>query len=166
MAARRICKYPFSFGPGNVAAQIVELNPDDLSHAVGLSFVVEFTAIGTDAADTFDLKFQDTADRTRWNTRARLAQIIGTTAAPYAQRLNLQEDIAISTAEQAYVEGSTGDASEIAKGAVRNGPILGFVRGPVGRLAGWRMQFDIVDAGTQNGSWVGTVYVFADDNLN
>lgn len=170
MAARRICKFPFSYGAGPQTALIQELNPDDLSHAIALLFVVEFTTIGTDAGDTFDLKFQDTADRTHWNTRARFAQVIGTTTAPFAMRLNLQEDIAISTAEQSYTEGASGDATEIAKGTVRNGPICGFVRvqfaNTFGRQAGWRMQFDIVDAGTQNGSWVGNVYVFADDNLN
>ena len=164
--ARRVFKYDkgatndrFDLATGS-GTTTVNLPPLDLSSAQALMIELQLTTVDTDAADSLDVKLQDTSDGTVWNTRCRFPLITGDQSPTEAMRMVIQNHVMIASTEESYRNTGAALGVEIAAGAVVNGPFPPPVRNSDGRSTAWRLQFVRVDADS-DADWVGTVTIWA-----
>lgn len=138
----------------------------DLSRARSLLLELVITEAQDDADDSLDVKFQDTTDRVVWNTRARFATIAGnvtvSASAPEVRRLALlTEGLAIESTEEGYEPSGSAGASELAAGAVLNGPLPARFRNSTGQLAAYRFSLVKTDTAGDDAEFSGTLKVWA-----
>lgn len=166
-ATRTIFEYDFSFVAAT-SGTAVEFDPHDLSRAKQLQLVLKVTTADTDAGDTLDVKIQSRNQAGVWNTRYRFKAITGDLS-PSANSPELLHGVLESfgplrSDEESFEPSGSAGASEptvIGDGVAINGPFPPLYRTAAGRQATWRAMFVVTDAGTQNASFAGTLYVAA-----
>lgn len=146
-------------GTGNYTLDAI-----DLSWADEITMRVSFTKANTDAGDTCDVYLQSRGPDGIWTDRIASHQLTGdmspTTADPEVRDYVLQQFGTFSDAEEgAETSGSLG-GSRLTAGTVRNGSFPGLFKTAGSPMTpGWRIQIVVVDAGTDNADFEGTVYL-------
>lgn len=164
MALRRVVRYPISLS----GAGTTNLNLDPMSYSRAVSLVGEIiiTSAATAAGDTLTVRLQETPDGVQWDTRwchtAQVGNSGASTTAPESERVVLQCDVPLQTAERLYEPTGSAGGTDLSAGTVRNGPLLGRRRAataPGGGLsASHRLQF--VVAQTSAAAFTGTYTIW------
>jgi hypothetical protein len=163
MAQHLLDRYTLDTGPGD---QTIErtLAAIDLSSADSLTLRAKITKAAEDAADTLNIRLQESPDGgVTWNTRARLAEITGdmspSTSAPETREAMVQQFGALADAEEALEPSGSAGGTDLSAGTVRNGHLSPPSRTGGVRTSAWRLQVVVVDA-DDDAEFEGTLEVF------
>lgn len=173
MSLRKIHTYALNSGAGTQTL-LSPLNPYDLTRALALHVRGSITKAATADAgtDVLDVRLQSTSDRgATWDTRARL-QFDGSTSpaagTPETKDATIQPVGTLADTEESGEPSGSLGATDLAAGAVRNGPFPNRYRDPAAAAPGelpvftaWRLRIDVTDA-NNNADFEGTLEVSID----
>ena len=143
--------------------QTTDLDKYDLSRCKVIDAWVSLTTADTDAADTFDIFFEETIGGVTFDQRLHSHQFTGdmtaSAAAPEVRRYRIYGHTVTDTPDEIYETSGSAGGSSLAAGSVRHGPFvpkLPSTSAPFTGQTTHRVRFVTVDANS-NAHFAGTL---------